>query len=90
MLPARPAELAGVAETASPDIDWCWANQVADAFVTMQHLVDEAIAVGAETVDLDALDTQIHRYRSAAQIGISQTTARSDAVMKRHNAWPAG
>jgi hypothetical protein len=24
----------------------------------------------------DALATQIHRYRSAAQVGISQTTAR--------------
>jgi transposase len=79
-------ELQGVAETASPDIDWCWANQVADALVTMQHLVDEAIAAGATTVDPDALATQIHRYCCAARIGISQTTARSDAVMKKHHA----
>src|SRR5262249_26451331 len=40
----------------------------------------------ADTVDADALTTQIHRYRSAAQIGLTQTAARSDAVMTKHNA----
>ena len=29
-------ELAGVAETARPDTEWCWATQVADALVAMQ------------------------------------------------------
>jgi transposase len=79
-------ELAGVSETASPDTDWCWANQVADALVTMQHLVNEAIAVHAETLNPDALATQIRRYRSAAQMGIIQTAARVDAAMRKHNA----
>jgi transposase len=79
-------ELAGVADTAPPDTDWCWATQAGDALVAMQHLPAEAIAVGADTVDADALATQVHRYRSAAQLGITQTAARTDAVMKRHNA----
>jgi transposase len=77
-------ELAAVAETA-PETTWCWASQVSDALVAMQKLVTEAITA-AQTIDPGALTTQIHHYRSAAQIGINQTTARSDAVMKRHNA----
>jgi transposase len=77
-------ELAAVAETA-PETTWCWASQVSDALVAMQKLVTEAITA-AQTIDPGALATQIHHYRSAAQIGINQTTARSDAVMKRHNA----
>ncbi|WP_133806164.1 IS66 family transposase [Kribbella caucasensis] len=79
-------ELAGVTETAQADTEWCWATQVADALVAMQQLVSQAIATGAETVDPAALGTQIHLYRSAAQIGVTQTTARSDAAMKKHNA----
>jgi transposase len=65
-------ELAAVADTAS-DADWCWANQAADALVTMQQLVAEAIAAGADTLDPDVLAIQIQRYRSAAQLGICQT-----------------
>lgn len=79
-------ELAGVAEAASPDTPWCWAEQVANALVAMQRLVAQAIANGVDTIDADALATQVHRYRSAARIGITQTTARSDTVMKRHHA----
>jgi transposase len=78
-------ELAGVAETAPPDTDWCWANQVAEALVAMQQLVTEAITAGAETLDPDALATQIHRYHCAAQLGINQTAARSTAVMRKHH-----
>lgn len=79
-------ELAGVAEAASPDTPWCWAEQVANALVAMQRLVAQAIANGVDTIDADALATQVHRYRSAARIGITQTTARSDTVMKRRHA----
>jgi transposase len=78
-------ELAGVADTA-PEATWCWASQAADALVAMQHLVSEAIVTGAQTLSPDTLATQIHRYRSAAQVGITQTAARSDAVMKKHHA----
>jgi hypothetical protein len=79
-------ELQGVAEAAPPDTPWCCADQVANALVSMQHLVAQAIANGADRIDADALATQVHRYRSAARIGIAQTTARSDTVMKRHHA----
>jgi transposase len=78
-------ELNAVADTAT-DADWCWANQVADALVAMQRLVSEAITTGAQTVNPDALATQIHRYRAAAQMGITQTAQRSDTVMRKHHA----
>ena len=79
-------ELQAVTDTAGPDVDWCWATQANDALVTMQKLVADAIATGADTVDPGALDTQIQLYRSAVQIGITSTTARSDKVMRKHNA----
>jgi transposase len=79
-------ELQAVADLAGPDVDWCWATQAADALVTMQKLVAEATAAGAEAIDPYALDKQIQLYRSAAQIGMTQTSARSSTVMKKHNA----
>ncbi len=79
-------ELAGVAEAASTDSEWCWATQAADAIVTMQQLVAEAITASATTIDTDALAKQVQLYRCAAQIAITQTAARSDAVMRTHNA----
>ena len=71
---------------AGPDLDWCWATQAADALVAMQKLVAEAITAGAEHLDPDALDTQVRLYRSAVQIAITATAARSDKVMRKHNA----
>jgi transposase len=79
-------ELAGVTDTAPPDADWCWATQAAGALVAMQRLVTAAIAACAEAVDPDALDTQIQLYRSAALIGLTQTAARANPLMKKHNA----
>ena len=79
-------ELQGVADIAAGEQRWCWATQVADVLVVMQRLVADAIAAGADTVDQDALGKQIRLYRSAAQIGLSQTAARSDKVMKKHHA----
>lgn len=80
-------ELAGVAETATAgQADWCWATQAADALVAMQKLVAHAITAGADTVDPDALAAQIQRYRCAAQVGLSKTAARSNAVMRKHHA----
>ena len=40
---------------AQPDADWCWVNQVADAPGTMQQLVTQAIAAGADTLAPDVL-----------------------------------
>jgi transposase len=79
-------ELAGVTETAPPDAEWCWADQAADALMAMHDLVAEAVAAGADTVDTHALSKQIQLYRSAAQIGITQTAERSGKVMNKHNA----
>ena len=79
-------ELQGVADTAPPDAQWCWATQVSDALVAMQHLAADAIATGADRIDPDALAEQVRRYRSAAQIGLTETAARSDKPMQKHNA----
>jgi hypothetical protein len=89
-------ELAAVADTAPADADWCWATQAADALVAMQKLVADAIAtdadaldadaLDADALDADALDTQVGLYRSAAQIGRTQTAARSTKLMRKHNA----
>jgi transposase len=79
-------ELAAVADTAPAGADWCWATQASDALVAMQKLVAEAIAAGADTIDPDALDKQTQLYRSAAQIGLTQTAARSSTTMRKHHA----
>ena len=78
-------ELAAVTGAAAPD-DWSWADQAADALVAMQKLVAEAIATAADAVNPHALTEQLRLYRSAAQIGLTHTAARSDAVMRKHNA----
>jgi len=79
-------ELAGVTDAAPSDADWCWAIQAGDALVAMQKLVVEGIVTGADTVDADALNWQIQLYRSAVQIGVTQTAARSNKTMRTHNA----
>jgi transposase len=79
-------ELQGVADTAPPDAEWCWGTQASEALVAMQHLVDQAIATGAEAVDPEQLAEQVRLYRSAAQIGATETAARSDTLTKKHHA----
>jgi len=79
-------ELAAVTDLAGPDVDWCWATQVADALVAMQKLVAEAITGGADTIDSDALANQVQLYRSAAQIGLAETAPRSSTAMRKHHA----
>lgn len=52
----------------------------------MHKLVSEAIAARADTLDPEALDQQVRLYRSAAQIGLTSTTARSNpTLMRNHN-----
>lgn len=79
-------ELRAVTDAAPDDADWCWAAQAADALVDMQKLVTEALAAGADAPGADALAEQVRLYRSAVQIGITQTAARTSATMKKHNA----
>jgi transposase len=78
-------ELQAVADTA-PQGQWCWATQAADALTAMQGLVREAIGQGRHVVDPAALAAQIRLFRSAVLTGASQTSARSGALMKKHNA----
>ena len=78
-------ELQGVAD-AAPAGSWCWATQAAQALVGMQKLVSEAIEQKQDAVDPAVLAEQIHLYRSAAQLGISATAARSSKLMRKHNA----
>ena len=52
----------------------------------MQKLVADAITTAAAELDQDALSTQVQLYRSAVQIGITQTAARTNNAMKKHNA----
>jgi transposase-like protein len=68
-----------------PEGVWCWATQAADALVSMQKLVGDAIDAHHD-VDDAALAEQIHLYRSAALIGIDTTAARSDKLMRKRNA----
>jgi hypothetical protein len=78
-------ELHAVADT-MPDAGWCWGTQAADALVAMQKLVGEAIATSADAVAPDVLAEQVRRFHSAVQIGLTSTAARSNKVMKKHNA----
>ena len=79
-------ELAGVADIAPADATWCWATQAADAVVALQKLVTEAITAGADAIEADALAKQVQLYRSAVQVGINQTAARTSQTMRKHNA----
>ena len=79
-------ELQGVTD-ASPQEEWCWATQAADALVAIQTLVADAAAAEHPTsADPVALAEQVHRYRSAAQLGLKATAARSTKLMRTHNA----
>jgi hypothetical protein len=71
---------------AAPVGQWCWATQAAEAIITMQRLVSEAISQGQDTVDSAVLAEQVTRYRSAALIGASQTAARQGKLMRKHHA----
>jgi transposase len=77
-------ELQAVCDS-TPTGERCWAAQAADALVTMQTLVADAIDAN-HAVNEAALAEQIHQYRSAALIGIDQTATRSDTLMKKRNA----
>ena len=73
-------ELPAVIDTADPDAGWRWATRVRDAVVAMQNLVNQAIAAGATAADPHALSQQVHWSCGAAQIGMTQTAARSDTL----------
>jgi transposase len=41
---------------------------------------------GAEVIDPESLNAQVQLYRSAAQIGSTQTATRSSTLMRKHHA----
>lgn len=82
-------ELQAVTDLA-PQGQWCWSTQVGDALRELNHLVKDAHAdpdsVGLDSVDPAALAAAVHRYRSAALLGIEVTRARTSKLMGRQNA----
>jgi transposase len=74
---------------ATPDSQWCWAAQVADALREMKDLVDVALADGSGSLDaLEAaqLAQAMNLFRSAALIGARDTQTRSTKLMAKHHA----
>ncbi len=72
---------------------WCWATQAGDALCELNTLVSDALAACThpDTATLEGLDTAavaaaVHRYRSAALLGVEATGARSGKLMGKHNA----
>jgi len=71
---------------AEPD-QWCWATQAGDALRTLNALVRDALGVAeGGVVDPVALADAVHRYRSAALLGVEATRARENKVMAKHHA----
>lgn len=73
---------------ASPDGQWCWAAQAADALREMKHAADASLAIDGtlDHADQEKLTEARHRYHSAALIGQRETTARAGPLMKKHHA----
>src|SRR5437868_7750242 len=65
-------ELQAVADLA-PQGQWCWATQAADALRELNKLTNAILAT--DEADLDGIDPTalaeaVHRYRSAAHLGL--------------------
>ncbi|MCA1681800.1 MAG: IS66 family transposase [Actinobacteria bacterium] len=80
-------ELQAVTDLA-PEGQWCWATQAGDALRELNQLVNDALAVSntLENIDPAALSAAVHRYRSAALLGVQATDARTSKLMGKHNA----
>lgn len=73
----------------TPDGQWCWAEQSADALRDMKDLVDAALTAPGDDldrIDHTALADALHRYRSAVQIGVAATADRSSKLQAKHHA----
>ncbi len=85
-------ELQAVTDLA-PEGQWCWATQAGDALRELNDLVKAALAASTDpdTANLDGIDATaladaVHRYCSAAQLGVTATSTRSSKLMAKHNA----
>jgi transposase len=85
-------ELQAVTDT-TPAGEWCWAEQTADALRELNQLVKDALAASSnldsgnlDDIDAAALAAAIHRYHSAAQLGVEATRTRATKLMAKHHA----
>ena len=78
-------ELQGIADLAAPEAIGAGPARPPTRWSRSRTWSPTPSPLGASTLDEDALATQLHLYRCAAQIGITETAARGD-VTKRHNA----
>jgi transposase len=67
---------------------WCWATQAGDALRELNDLVNEALAASSTLDDIDptTLTAAIHRYRSAALLGVDATRTRTNKLMAKQHA----
>lgn len=77
----------------APEGQWCWATQASDALCELNQLVNDAPAQRPEPdastlqgLDPAAVAAAVHRYRSAALLGVQATGARTSTLMSKHNA----
>jgi transposase len=83
-------ELQAVTDT-TPAGRWCWAQQSADALRELNQLVTDARAASSNRDNLDGIDATalaaaIHRYHSAALLGVEATCTRATKLMAKHHA----
>ncbi len=83
-------ELQAVTDLAESDLDadrWCWATQAGAALRTRNELVHDAVATheGLDDIDPGVLADTVHRYHSAALLGVLSTRARENEVMAKHH-----
>ncbi|MGH3573542.1 MAG: IS66 family transposase [Pseudonocardiaceae bacterium] len=81
-------ELQAVTDT-TPDSQWCWAQQSTDSLREMNQLVKDALATTSSNLDgIDAagLAAAVHRYRSAALLGVEVNRTRATKLMAKHHA----
>jgi transposase len=83
-------ELQAITDTTPPG-QWCWAQQSADALRELNQLVKDALATSPNRDDLEGIDATalaaaIHRYRSAALLGVEATRTRASKLMAKHHA----
>lgn len=80
-------ELQAVTDT-TPAGQWCWAQQSADALRELNQLVKDALAINnnLDGIDATALAAAIHRYHSAALLGVNATRTKTSKLMAKHHA----
>jgi transposase len=84
-------ELHAVTDLAESDTtadQWCWATQAGAALRELNMLVTDTLNTADTLAGIDpaTLADAVHRYRSAALLGVEATRARKNKVMAKHHA----